>query len=235
MDGRVLVAVPTYRKPGGGLAIHPDTERTVRALKGNRQILWMFDNPRPVLSKQDGYDNLCHQLNQARQYLLDSDFTALLIIEHDMVVPDDAIEKLLNDPADIVYGVYLFRHGSPVLNAYRLTCMNEPDQSLTLFEESFPEVLFEAWTRGRVEVSGCGTGCTLIKRRVMEKLAFRTWEGTAPDIPLALDAAKAGYKQAARFDVICGHYTDSGELLWPKKPDFANQAYWTNYTEVTTA
>jgi len=219
MSDRVLVYVPTYRKADGSLALHPETEKSVRALEGNRQIIWGLDNPYPVYRPQDGYDNLCHQLNQGRAAVLNGDFTALLVIEHDMLVPPDAIEKLLSDPADIVYGVYLFRHGSPVLNAYRKTCMLEPDQSLTITDEWYPNILAGAWQVGRVDVSGCGTGCTLIKRHVLEKLKFRTWENTAPDIPLACDAAKAGFTQAARFDVICGHFTETGELLMPERPE----------------
>lgn len=219
MPGKTLVFVPTY-KVNGVKQIRPETEASVRALTGNKQIVWSCDNPYPLTSKLNGELNILHQFNMARDMVLASDeFDALLIIEHDMVVPPDALEKLASDPADIVYGIYIFRHGGHVLNAFRKTCEPRPDQSLTHFKHIFPHLLQNAWKSGRIEVSGAGTGCTLIKRRVLEVQPFRIWENTAPDIPMAVDALANGFTQVARFDVICGHFTSEGVLLTPSPED----------------
>jgi len=49
--------------------------------------------------------------------VLDQGFDALLTIEHDMVIPPDALLKLLDTKADVVYGLYVFRSQPKTLNA----------------------------------------------------------------------------------------------------------------------
>jgi hypothetical protein len=55
-------------------------------------------------------------------------------------------------------------------------------------------------------VSGCGFGCTLIRRQVLETIPFRPGgQAQAPDMPFALDCVRKEVLQLARFDVMCGH------------------------------
>ena len=78
---------------------------------------------------------------------LKTDADIFLMMEEDNVLPDGAFEKMLEVPADIVCVDY------PVANSYSTIC------------------------RKGGKILWCGLGCTLIHRRVFEKLAkpiFRT-------------------------------------------------------------
>jgi hypothetical protein len=114
----------------------------------------------------------------------------------------------------VIYGLYLLRHFKPVLNALRSVNSRWPDASLTMF----PEIVKRAKAQGWIEVSGVGFGCTLIRRKVLEKLDMRRSEiggHPSPDMPFAADCMRNGFKQICRFDVICGHIKPDGDVLIP--------------------
>jgi hypothetical protein len=76
----------------------------------------------------------------------------------------------------------------------------------------------KARAQGWIEVSGSGFGCTLIRRKVLEKLDMRRSEiggHPSPDMPFAADCMRNGFKQICRFDVICGHIKPDGDVLIP--------------------
>jgi hypothetical protein len=98
-----------------------------------------------------------------------------------------------------------------VLNAWRYEGARNLGQSLTLY----PEQLRAARSSGRpVRVSGCGFGCILIRRPIVERFPFHGGDDHqhAPDIPFAIDVLRAGIVSLARFDVACDHY-DQGVRL----------------------
>jgi hypothetical protein len=145
----------------------------------------------------------------ARGWTLAGGYDALLTVEHDMVLPPDAVEKLVDAGAPVAYGVYMLRHGSNVTNAWEHTGGRNLGMSLSLY----PERLAAAKRCGVVEVSGVGFGCTLIRRDVLEQIAFRPdGKAKAPDIPFATDCLRAGIRQVAHFGVACGHVHE-GKVL----------------------
>lgn len=192
----------------GQLAMRPETAASVRA-----QIFHHFDwvlgleNPHPIGDVR----NVLAQYQDARQRTLLGNYDALLTVEHDMVLPRDAIKRLWGTVSDIVYGVYRLRHGSKSVNVWEYTGGRNPGGSLS----DHPARLEAARRRGVARVSGVGFGCTLIRRRVLEAFNFRPGNGhDCPDIPFAEDTNRAGFVSVARFDVACGHY-DGDKVLWP--------------------
>src|SRR5574343_113100 len=153
LDNKVQVYVPTYRE-NGKLAIHQETEKAVRRLKGEKQIVWAWDNPYPIDTHKGM--NITYQLNRARDALLIGDFTHLMIIEHDMILPENALVEMVEFDKDVVYAAYAFRHGPiPVLNIYRKTSMPEPDQSwqhIKNGEPKYPDIIKQK----RIPCSGAG-------------------------------------------------------------------------------
>lgn len=141
--------------------------------------------------------NVTAQYQRARDIFLDGDWDALLTVEHDMVVSGNAAQKLWDDGAGVVYGVYLLRQGL-MLNARSLDGTFYRDKPLA----------------DAAIVSGVGLGCTLIRRAVLEAVEFRQDDtyGTC-DVPFAEDCRAAGIAQIARFDVACGHILDNLILL----------------------
>ena len=215
----ILLFSPTYIKSDGSMAIHDETVSCINDLtipEGvNVDVKISTNNPyqHSGIARQD-HENTLYQYRHARKMVLDGGYDAVLFIEHDMIVPEDALVKMLNTKADVVYGVYLFRHANPVLNACRSVKAKWPDQSLSFF----PDIVKQALKQGWIEVSGAGFGCTLIYRKVLEKIDMRRSDiggHPSPDMPFAADCMHNNFKQIARFDVICGHIKPDGEILIP--------------------
>lgn len=215
----LLIFTPTYVREDKSLAIHDETVSSINDLDipdgVHVDVKITTNNPYPHTGEaRHDHENTLYQYRHARKLTLDGGYDAVLFIEHDMIVPKNALVKMLNTKADVVYGVYLFRHVSPILNACRAVSSRWPDQSLSFF----PEIARQAKKQGWIEVSGAGFGCTLIHRRVLEKIDMRRSEiggHPSPDMPFAADCMRNHFKQIARFDVLCGHIKPDGEVLMP--------------------
>lgn len=208
---KVMIFTPTWEKADGELAMWPDTRESVEAQRFDGEIEWVVSTHNPFPGET--HRNVLAQYVRGRALFLESDCDAFLTVEHDMVLPVDAVQKLVaaKDPAtgrraDVAYGIYLLRHGSLVLNAWEYVGNRNLGESLTLM----PAKLAAARKQGTVRVCGCGFGCTLIWRDVMERLEMHGGgEGDltqiCPDIPFAVDCLQAGLVAVARFDVVCDH------------------------------
>jgi hypothetical protein len=225
---KILLYCPTYTKDDGELALHPETQESINNLIIPEDVTLDIEidayNPLPItgISKTD-HENTLLKYRKARQKVLSEGYDALLTIEHDMIIPEDALVKMLNTDAVVVYGLYLFRHINPILNALRAVKAQWADMSLSFF----PEIVEKAANQGWIECSGAGYGCTLIHRQALERLDFHRTENGHPcsDMPFATDCLREGFKQICRFDVLCGHIKPDGEVLWPslKGEDYMNE------------
>ena len=212
----VLVYCPTYQTPDG-LAIWAETRRSIDQLSFTGEIIRIIsdDNPYPPPDAR----NVLYQYQKARAIALHELADALLTVEHDIIAPPDALQKLWDTGAPVVYGVYLFRHGPPALNTLRYTTGSAPDMPLS----RFPDDLARAWADGIANVSGAGFGCTLIRREVLEAIPFRSGpDHPHPDLPFAADCIRAGIRQVAHFKVLCGHICPDGSILWPEMGKMTN-------------
>jgi hypothetical protein len=195
----VLTATPCNR-------LEPETIRALftQTYAESLSQVFMRDNPEPVPSQ-----NILRAYRRLREVFLAGPYDALWIVENDVIPPPDALAKLLAVPADIVYGVYLFRRGTPVINVMHPHTRNSITDNPT------------AWAIGLragavVDCGGLGFGCTLIRRPVLERLDFRTLDaGGDADSCLAVDAPLHGFSQAAHLGVVCGHKRPDGVTLWP--------------------
>lgn len=201
---RVLVYTPTYNN-----GLQPETAKSVEAMQ--------FDSFDWVVSDENPYPgrdmrNVVFQFNKGRRLTLDGGYDAMLTVEHDMIVPTDALARLWTTPAPVVYGSYMLRHGMYAVNLFRYEGAKNIGMSLSLY----PRELRAAQQRGWIEVSGAGFGCTLMRREALEKCPFRD-VGNAPDLPFAHDCVQRGIRQIGRTDVACGHIDDENNqrVLWP--------------------
>jgi hypothetical protein len=164
--------------------------------------------------KGDKYADLRHKHNAARRMALDGNYDAVLFVENDMVLPADALRRLVAVDADVAYGLYVNRHG---WNRW-LAFFNIAGYGGVSFSQD-EERMRDAWGNVR-ESKGVGMGCTLIHRHVLEAIEFRNApdDAVADDWMFALDCAERGYRQAHDFGCVCGHITPDGKVLWPN-PD----------------
>lgn len=217
---KLYLYCPTYTRDDGELMLYPETQESINNLiipdGVEADIEIDTFNPTPItgISKTD-HENTLLKYRRARQKMLEGGYDAIMFVEHDMIVPEDALVKMLNTDSDVVYGLYLFREGRPTLNCTRAVKASWVDMSLTYF----PEIRDRGFDQGWLECSGAGFGCILIHRKVLEQIDFRRTESghPSPDMPFATDCLRAGFKQICRFDVPCGHIKPDGEVLWPSK------------------
>jgi hypothetical protein len=151
------------------------------------------------------------QLNyeKMRRMAISEDYTAVWCVESDMIVPPDALTKLMAIDAPVVSGLYVLRHGSNVPNLMR---PNEPDAALEW------DTLKEHVRKGEnfIQIGGGCQGCVVLRREVLEQFTFIREGKGAPDMDLMRYCLQSGIRQVGRLDVRCGHIESSGAVLRPE-------------------
>ena len=157
-------------------------------------------------SSANRWENVTRKYQKARQMMLDGGYDALLTLEDDIIVPEDALLRLVDLEADIAYGLTVQRHG---------------DHAWSAGKRSGPGDFHQPWTQTRsvwgtvIDVEGCGLFCTLIQRRVLETLDFELRGSRCCDFYLAVDAKAKGFSQKCDTRVQCGHLIDAHNIVYP--------------------
>ena len=198
---RVLMFTPTYR-------LEPETLEALLKVEysGSLDRLMTRDNPETVNVNL----NIVYNYQKAQRMFLAGGYDALFTVESDVIVPPDALEKLAAVEADIVYGVYAFRRGGPVLNITHPVTYQSYSAHQSEWRRLFGQV---------IECSGLGYGCTLIRRSVLERHEIRSEndDGGDSDTVLAKWARANGIRQMADTSVLCGHKRPDSVILWPER------------------
>lgn len=172
------------------------------------------DDPYSGDGPMGGYRNLCGKLNHARDVFLAGDFDQMLLVEDDMIIPTDALMSLAAADTDVAYGLTCWRHGKPGWSPR----LRLEGNGVVINLSDYPERAREAWEKV-IDVAGVGTFCTLIRRRVMERLAFRLSDSlpVCCDWWFALDCQREGFTQRADLGVVCGHIApgEPPRVIWP--------------------
>jgi hypothetical protein len=203
---KILIFTATY---GNGPIQESVDSVNAQVSTAEYQHVISWHNPYP----EGDLRNVTEQMNHGRELVLEGGYDAMLSVEHDMLIPPDALQKLIECEAPVVYGVYVFRHGVPILNAYEKYPHPSTNvgESLTLK----PKKLANLMKQVVVEVSGIGFGCTLIQRDVLERIPFRHREGDTggSDVEFAMDCLKYDIRQLAHFGVVCGHWNGAKWIM----------------------
>lgn len=132
------------------------------------------------------------------------DWTHLLFVDDDVVLPPHAITALVRCYADVAAGCYVFMRpdGNRIV----------PSLAVKSGGHWAP-----AWFEGRHEVDAAATGCMLIRREVFDALGFPwfqwpMWlnedghfESISDDIDFCRRAKAAGFSVVADGEIRCGH------------------------------
>ena len=202
---KILLYCPLYP---GEPRIHPRTLESIFAIRWPGQldiVLGRNDSDSPE-GLQEKHKLITQKYNQARLLALHGNYQALFTVEADMVIPPDALEKLIAVEADVAYGLYLSRHS---LKWY----LHLPKGDGHIKASNSEKLRREVWGKV-VHSAGLGMGCTLIKRNVLEKISFRMEESAANDFYLAQDCRRHNFSQMHDCSLLCGHI-DEDEILWP--------------------
>lgn len=134
--------------------------------------------------------------NAVAGHLLASDCTHILMLESDMLLPTDALTRLLQLDTDIVSGLYFLRNGDGQPCLYkRMVTPAGTEKSYAMSPLSvFP-------TDRPFKLNGCpGLGCVLMKRQVFERVPS-PW----------FDLKEKGYGSDLYFYTKC---RDAGVEVW---------------------
>lgn len=189
--------------------------------------MWFSKGDNPFFDN-NGRHNICHNYNKARRLVLDNGYDYLFTVEADMVIPPDALTKLLAVDADVAYGLYCFR------NTSTWSAWTELDMVRGRSIRKDRSRAKAAWGKV-IDVAGVGMGCTLIKRHVLETLEFRVDDINNPDVHndwvFAYDLQQNDFTQKCDLGVVCGHIsmTPTPRVIWPD-PD-APRMYRNDFIE----
>lgn len=161
---RILVAVPTYEN------IYPDTFRALWYLdKGGHDV--QFEYVR-------GYD-VATARNNIAQLSLNRKVDYVLMVDNDVVLPEDALVNLLEGNHPVVLGYYAHRMKDNVYRGQTCVCKCENENG-----EVFIGYPFEALYTGeelkalrdagqtKVEINGGGMGCALIRTDLFRRITY---------------------------------------------------------------
>jgi len=188
MKKKILVAIPTNKY------IEPETFKS----------LWNLTVPEGYeLDFQYFYG---YQIDQIRNLIADwaKRYDYLLSVDSDIVLPNDALVKMLAADKPIISGLYIQR----IPNTHTLEVYMDNNGGCV----NIPYALIE--NRGVVEIAACGMGCALIKSEVFRTIEYPHYLYTSAlnhantvseDVYFCMKAGLAGFSVWADASIKCDH------------------------------
>src|SRR3989344_3533629 len=156
--------------------------------------------------------------NALRKMVLDEKYEWFFSVEMDVMVPQDALEKLLARKEKIVAGLYYTRQTDEKKQVKLLQVAQCFVKEKKWDQLRFPNAE-ELKSKKPFPVAYAGLGCLLIHRSVLEKIEFRykktkDGEGGFDDIWFGFDAWRKGFKVMLDPAVECEHLIDKRPWKW---------------------
>jgi GT2 family glycosyltransferase len=130
---------------------------------------------------------------------------AILWVDSDIILPQDAITRLVLEGKDFITGIY---------------CQREPPHfpliaNYDKFKETFSWFI-EAPDNVVAPIDGCGFGCVLTSTTMLKAMSPPWFAFTrfSEDFDFALKAAKAGFQLFVHTGVKCGHLREPVPATW---------------------
>lgn len=151
-----------------------------------------------------------YRVDQVRNLIADwvvKGFDYLFSVDHDIVLPPDALLKLLRVDKPLVCGVYRQR-----VEPQQIEIFKYPVQTRMSIEE-----LYSA-PQDRVRIGGCGFGCTLVHKDVLIKVGYPQFEyhvaldhanTISEDTDFCRKVDSCGIEMWCDRTVLCGHIGSS--------------------------
>lgn len=212
---RILLAVPTFE------TIYADTYKSMWDLdKDGNEVL--FESVR-------GYD-VATARNRIAQKSLDLKADYVLMVDNDVVLPNDALKTLLGNRKEVCLGYYAHRGDDNLYHGRTCICkLRDKDgkeyYNFPLESEYTAEELHGMVKSGEtcIEVHGGGMGCALIRTDVFEKTSYPWYDWVnygdanrgmlSEDLYFCSLCRTSGIKIYADVRVGCGHLLR--HVQWP--------------------
>jgi hypothetical protein len=173
------------------------------------------EDPKPASSR---IDKILNGRKYIREYALKNDYDFLLFVDSDVMLPARALEYLLKTGTDVVAGAYLnvfVIDGKKVIAPVLFKDIGGGQCQLLTYEGAAVSKVFQ--------IGAAGLGCTLISRKVLQAVDFRTFNNSqtgGEDMAFFVDARAKGFKTVANTYVKCLH------LPYPKDDPRAKLFEW---------
>jgi len=154
-----------------------------------------------------------------RDHALKNDYDYVLFVGDTILIPPNTAESLIETEGDVISGVYLnvFEIGGKkeIAPALFKDIGNGECKLFKYDHVAMPQIM---------EIGAASFGCTLVPKKVLEVVEFRTGK-MDPGIAFYLDAREKGFKAMANTTVRCLHRPFPGDD--PRAIHFA----WTRRVE----
>lgn len=153
----------------------------------------------------------CYMIDQGRNQIaaraIQGGFDYLLAVDSDIILPKDALVKMLEHDKDLVAGMYRMRRPEQVVEIYDTNYWQYPQQQLLESTEL-------------LEIGGCGFGCVLVKTYVLAAVgypqfkyhqAWRFSDTFSEDNDFCKKARDKGFRLWCDPTIRCGH---KGTTVW---------------------
>lgn len=183
---KILLAIPSARY------IEPECLKSIFGMKkaGKMELLipnsYSVDVARNIIAK----------------YAQENGFDYIMWVDSDIILPKDALTRMLKHEKDIVAGVYSYKE----LGTDEVVAKVLEDGSTTDYRNLKIKEVQES--KGLIEIGGFGFGCVLTKVKVFNDIPFPWFiytQDMGEDIFFCRKAQNEGYKLWLDTDVICGH------------------------------
>lgn len=202
----------TVIKRKASQVIQPVTKTILIALPTNKNVETdtlksIYDQILPAGVKTELQFFYGYQIDQIRNLIAEwgKRYDYLFCVDSDIVLPPDALAKLIAANKDVVSGLYIQRKpGHHILEIYEST----HDGKIT----NIPWNKLKG--RGLVEVAGCGFGCVLVKGEVLRKMPYPHFVYKSAldhaftfseDVYFCQEARKHGFTIWADSTLLCKH------------------------------
>jgi GT2 family glycosyltransferase len=224
---KILIAVPTYDAKNYCLDAFMQNIKNFTYPKSRLEI-FIADNSATnenALMIRDKYkvktfwrdytgyslmEKLADSHNQLRRYFLESDCSYMLHLESDIFPPSDVIEQLLWARKPIVNALYQVFDGAWRSPCIRLFDTKPPNYNDFVFHYELTN-FHHYWIEGKVQPCYvAGIGCSLMKRKVLQRFEFR-WDkdnpsSNPPDTYFAEDLRANNVQNYVHTGVLCFHW-----------------------------
>ena len=200
---RVLEYVPFYRD------IHVARESWFRQRATDTwvDVLIMRFDPLPDAG---AYPNLAIKNELARRLCITGDYDYLFIVEDDIVLPDDALEKLLTVDKPVVVGLH---RGRPETWGICGLCVRIADPDGPQDADDRPLEVKDVKNWGDIiECTNSSQACMLLSKKLLPLL-----EGVmGKDYEISRRLSTLHIPLLCHTGVLCGHVDETGEIIGVK-------------------
>lgn len=202
---RILIAVPTFEN------IYPDTFKSIYDLDvSGHNVSFEFVR---------GYDCATAR-NKIARIALDRETDYVLMVDNDVVLPQDALINLLDDPQDVCLGYYAHRDTDNIYRGRTCVCkLLTPEgvrwKNYPLESEYTAQEMAAMKAKGeyKIRIHGGGMGCAFIKTDVFNRTKYPWYDWTnykdggmlSEDLYFCENCRKSSIQIYTDTRVNCGH------------------------------